>query len=81
MQVIGFLATVLTISAFFPQTVKVLRTRKTRDISLHTYSILIVTSSLWTAYGIGLNDMAIYLTNSVIGVLCIIIVAVKLKES
>lgn len=80
MQIIGFLATVLTITAFFPQTIKVLKTRRTRDVSLYTYAILIITSALWTAYGVGLNSMAIYITNSVIGVLCIVIVSVKLKE-
>lgn len=80
MNYIGLAATVLTIMAFLPQTFQVVKTRKTRDISLTTYATLIVTSSLWTLYGFGSKDTAIYITNIVICICCVIIVIFKLKE-
>ena len=79
MELIGFIACALTIFAFFPQTYRVVKTRQTRDISLPTYLTLIVTGTLWTIYGFGLHDPAIYITNLVIAILSLTIVMVKLK--
>lgn len=78
MNYVGLAATVLTIIAFLPQTIQVVRTRKTRDLSLATYSTLIVTSSLWTTYGIQEDDWALIITNTAIGICCFIIVSFKL---
>lgn len=80
MEIIGLLATVLTIFAFMPQAHQVVITRKTRDVSLLTFSTLIITSGLWTTYGIGKKDLALIITNSVIAVLAILIVIVKIKD-
>lgn len=79
MDLIGYVATVLTIAAFIPQTYKAVKTRRTKDLSLATYATLIITGTLWTIYGIGLKDPAIYITNSVIGTAALIICGVKLS--
>ncbi len=80
MNYVGFLATVLTIAAFVPQTYKAVRTRHTRDLALSTYVTLIVTGTLWTIYGIGHRDAALYVTNSVIALLAFTICYVKIKD-
>ncbi|OGL31386.1 hypothetical protein A3F37_02225 [Candidatus Saccharibacteria bacterium RIFCSPHIGHO2_12_FULL_41_12] len=77
---VGFVATVLTILAFLPQTFKVVKTRETRDIALLTYLTLVVTSTLWTTYGVLLNNPALYVTNSAVGLCSITIVIFKLRE-
>jgi len=80
MNYVGYLATVLTIAAFIPQTYKAVVTRHTRDLALATYAILIVTGTLWTIYGIGLHDAALIITNSIIAVLALTICIVKIKD-
>lgn len=80
MQSIGYMAAVLTVIAFLPQVFQVIKTRKTRDISLATYSTLVATGTLWTIYGIGISDPAIYLTNAVVGSLCLIVVIMKIRD-
>lgn len=80
MLILGAVATILTIFAFLPQTYKALKTRKTRDLSLATYTTLIVTGTLWTIYGIGLNDFALIITNTVVASLSLMIVVTKLID-
>ncbi len=80
MHLVGLAATILTIAAFIPQAYKAVVTRHTRDLALSTYAILIVTGTLWTVYGIGQHDAALIVTNSIVGLLALIICIVKLAD-
>ncbi len=80
MNYVGYAATVLTIAAFIPQTYKAVRTRHTRDLALSTYATIVVTGILWTTYGIGRHDPALYVTNSIVGLLALTICAVKIQD-
>lgn len=80
MEYVGAAATVLTVAAFVPQTYKALVTRHTRDLALPTYVTLVVTGTLWTIYGIGKHDPALYVTNSLVGLLALTICAVKIRD-
>jgi len=80
MQLVGLAATVLTVAAFIPQTYKAVRTRKTRDLAFSTYATIVVTGTLWTTYGIGKHDPALYITNSLVGLLALTICVVKLQD-
>lgn len=80
MSVIGLVAGVLTVAAFVPQTYKAVKTKKTRDLALATYATLIVTSILWTIYGVQLNSPAIYITNALLCLLSLIICVMKIIE-
>ena len=80
MNYVGYVATVLTISAFIPQTYKVLKTRHTKDLALPTYLILVIVSALWTVFGFGIHSPEIYITNSVVGFLALVICLIKVKE-
>ena len=80
MHLIGYLAAVLTVAAFVPQTYQAIKTRKTRDLSLPTYITLIITGTLWSIYGFGLHSPSIYLTNITVGVLALIICIMKIIE-
>jgi MtN3 and saliva related transmembrane protein len=75
MNFIGYIAAVLTVAAFMPQTYQAVKTRKTRDLSLPTYLTLIVTGTLWSIYG-----PSIYLTNMIIAVLALMISIMKIIE-
>lgn len=80
MDVIGYMAAVLTVAAFVPQAYQAVKTRKTRDLSLATYATLIVTGTLWSIYGFGLHSPTIYLTNMSIAVLALTICVMKIIE-
>lgn len=80
MNIVGFAATVLTVAAFVPQTYKALKTRHTRDLALSTYATIVVTGTLWTIYGFGKHDPALYITNTLVGLLALTICIVKLQD-
>jgi len=50
-KIIGFIAAVLTSISFLPQVWKTLKTKSTKDISLSTFLIGFVGTSLWLVYG------------------------------
>jgi len=62
---IGFSAAGLTMFAFIPQIIKILKTKSVKDMSLVTLFQLSVGVSLWIAYGIHLNDRIIIIANSI----------------
>lgn len=62
---IGSLAAVLTMFAFIPQILKVLKTKSVKDVSFVTLLQLSLGVSLWIVYGIHLKDPIIVTANSV----------------
>ena len=76
---VGFVAAACTTSAFFPQVIRIYRTRQTRDISLPMYIILAIGVALWVVYGILLQGWAIIIANAIVLPLCLYIVIMKLR--
>jgi len=62
---LGLFSGALTTVAFFPQVLKVWKTRSTRDISLLTFSIQSSGNFLWIVYGFFINDIPVMAANSV----------------
>jgi MtN3 and saliva related transmembrane protein len=75
---IGILAAVLTTAANIPQAVKMIMTRSTKSISAATYAILFGGTTLWTIYGIALDDWPIIIANAISALLSAIILTMKL---
>jgi len=75
---IGFMAGFLTVIGFVPQMIKSWRTRKTGDLSLGTGILLSSSSVLWTTYGVMLDSMPMMVTNVVVLMCILSILAVKL---
>ena len=80
MELLGYTGTVLTISSFLPQAVKTVRTRKTRDLSLPTYIILVLSALVWTIYGIGTDAPPIAVTNATVFLASSVVLSIKIKE-
>jgi MtN3 and saliva related transmembrane protein len=76
---LGILAGALTSCAFIPQAYKVIKTKRTEDISIPMYTLCTIGVFIWILYGIFINDLAILLTNIVtfIPTLIILILTVK----
>ncbi|MBP7152186.1 MAG: glutathione synthetase, partial [Paludibacteraceae bacterium] len=52
LQIVGSLASLLSVLNQFPQAIKVFRTKDTHSISLTMYCIVVVCITLWLVYGI-----------------------------
>ena len=78
-DIFGFLAALLTTSAFLPQVIKTLREKDTKSLSLPMYLILTAGLLLWLTYGILIKDWALIIANSITGLLALIILIAKIK--
>jgi MtN3 and saliva related transmembrane protein len=80
MELIGVFAGALTLIGYLPQTVKTIRTRKTKDLSLATFLIIGVSALLWTIYGLSKQLPSIWVTNAVVTFCSATIVSIKLTQ-
>ncbi len=80
MNIIGYIAGLLTLLGYLPQTIKTIRTRHTKDLSMPTFFIIGSSAVLWTVYGLGNSKPEIWVTNGVVTVCSVIILTIKLKE-
>lgn len=76
---IGLIAAVLTTGSFFPQAIKVIKTKDTSGISLVMYILNVLGVFLWLVYGLTIHDMALIIANSITFVLSLIILVCKVK--
>ncbi|HEX7259594.1 MAG TPA: SemiSWEET family transporter [Candidatus Saccharimonadia bacterium] len=76
---VGAAAFLLTLVIQLPQAVKVVRTHQTRDLSILTYVLLMITAGLWIAHGIIRGDLAVWTANIMVLLLSAIILGYKLK--
>jgi len=79
-DVVGYAAAILATSAFLPQAIKTLRSRRTQDISLGMYVLLCGGVALWLIYGLMLGAMPIIAANAVTLVLSTTILLMKLRN-
>ena len=61
---LGYLAGFITVAAFLPQAVRILRTRQTRDLSLGTFALLVTSGALWILYGALNRDWPVIIANA-----------------
>lgn len=78
-EIIGLIAAILTTSAFVPQVFKVWKSKSTESLSLTMYLAFFVGIVLWLVYGIHLNSLAMILSNTVTGVLALILIILKIR--
>lgn len=77
---IGLTAAICTTVAFLPQVVKVLKTKKTGDISLPMYIIMTSGLLLWLTYGLILKDTPLILANAVSFIFAFLVLFLKIKH-
>ena len=63
--IIGVSAAILTMFAFIPQILKIIKSKSASDVSLTTLIQLSIGVSLWIIYGIHLKDSIIITANSI----------------
>jgi len=80
-QLVGFLATTLSVLNQIPQAIKVFRTQDTHSISLVMYCIVVVAITLWLVYGIMLNDAPLIWANTLSLFPIVYIFIIKMKNT
>lgn len=63
--ILGLIATTLTTGSSLPQIIQILKTKKTRDLSLPMYAALCSGILLWVAYGFLRGDAVLVIANAV----------------
>ncbi len=77
--IIGLIAASLTTFAFLPQSIKAIRSRHTKDLSLPMLIMLEIGVIIWIIYGYIITDIPLLFANSVSLVFVSITLIVKLK--
>lgn len=75
--ILGLVAAAFITFANFPQTIKLIKSQKARDISALTYILLVCGNGAWLAYGILKDDFPIIIGNSISLLLCATILVLK----
>ena len=74
----GYFAAILTTTAFLPQLIKTLRTKKAEDVSLVTLIMFISGVGSWIIYGYEISSFPILLANIVTFILNLFIFILKI---
>ena len=62
---IGYTAGVTNAIAMIPQIIKLIKTKKSNDISILTFIMLFITSILWIVFGIIISSISIIVSSSI----------------
>jgi len=78
-DVLGYIAGLLTTLTFLPQVIKTVKEKSAKDVSLNMFLIAATNQVLWVIYGALKKDLVIILTNVLILVLSLTMIFLKLK--
>jgi MtN3 and saliva related transmembrane protein len=77
--VAGTVGGILSVGAFLPQAYRIWKRRSAGDISLVMYLAIVAASVLWMFYAYVYGATALFLTNSLIGVIAMLIAALRVR--
>lgn len=78
-DILGYVAGLLTTLTFLPQVIKTVKERSAKDVSLNMFLIAAANQVLWIIYGVLREDKVIILTNVFILVLSLTMIFLKMK--
>lgn len=78
-EILGFVAAILTTAAYVPQVYKTWKLKSTKDISFSMYAVMLTGVVLWLIYGIFLNSLPIILANIITIILLSFVIVLKIK--
>ena len=79
-ELIGFLAAILTTTAFIPQVYKVIKTKSVKGLSLSTYLIFTTGVLFWLIYGLLKSSISMIIGNGITFLLAFSILYYILKN-
>lgn len=79
--ILGTAAAILTTASFFPQLLRIWRSRSVNAISASMYTIFVIGLLLWITYGIVISAWPIIIANSITALQSIAILWMKVRYS
>jgi len=77
--IVGSVAATCTTLCWIPQSVKIIREKRTEGISLITQGVFTFGTALWATYGLLLNNRPVLFANSVTLVFALAILILKIR--
>lgn len=77
-EVIGYVGSTLSSITFIPQVYQSYKSKSVGDLSIYTILIVITSTLVWLAYGIGSHSGPVILANSIICFLAFVLLYFKL---
>ena len=77
-EIIWMIAAFLTTISFLPQTIKIIKTKDTKSISLLMYVMFTFWVFLWLLYWIWINSLPVIIANTITLILSLIILVYKI---
>ncbi|MDR1087568.1 MAG: hypothetical protein LBL16_05000 [Endomicrobium sp.] len=81
MEFVGFVAGSIAFYSFFPQIIKSLKTKSTKDLALLTYVMNATCNLLLIIYGLYFERIAVWVTSILVFCLAITMIILKIKYS
>ena len=78
-EIVGYIAAVLTTISFVPQAAKIIKTKDTKSISLGMYALFSIGVLGWLIYGIVTRTLPVVLANGVTLCFASVILTYKIK--
>jgi len=78
-DIFGFIAAALTTLAFLPQTIKTIKSKRTQDISLFMYCLMVSGIAMWFVYGVYIHSWPIMIANFISFMLTAVILVMKIR--
>jgi MtN3 and saliva related transmembrane protein len=77
---LGFIAGLLTTISFLPQVIKSWKTKRTGDVSILMYGVLVSGVFLWVVYGFLIMDLPLIIANIVTFILSFFVLMLKIRH-
>lgn len=78
-ELIGAIAAVIGTICWLPQSIKTIRTKDTKSLSLSSNLLLLSAVTLWFVYGLALGSWPLIIANTISMILIGTIVAMKIR--
>ncbi len=80
-DILGYAAGAITTLTFLPQVIKTWKLKSAKDVSMNMFLIAAVNEVMWIIYGAMLDNWVIILTNVIVLVMSLTMIALKIKFS
>ena len=79
-EILGFLAAILTTSAYLPQVYKIWKTKNTESVSLTMYLVMFLGIFLWLIYSLFIKSFPLIIANTLTLLIILIILYFKINS-
>lgn len=78
-NILGFIAAILTTSGFIPQLLKIIKTKSVKDISFEMFAMFLAGVTCWFIYGLLIKSPPVIAANLASMIMNITIIIYKIK--